>query len=222
MNGWLVALLITALILGILLLLRLGLRVEFAAEKTRFFLCVGCVRVPIHTGKKTKQQKEKNEKKRVENLSGEKKNAGKKKKPALRDMLDLIGEMGGVATRLIKRICIRELSGRITAGGTDAASAAIAYGRLCAVVGAVHALLERLVTVKAFDVGVELDYESGKIHAEGVLEVSFRILYILAALFGALKVLWRHRDLFRRADDASHKVGKRVVNTELENGAAEL
>lgn len=94
MNGWLVALLITALILGILLLLRLGLRVEFAAEKTRFFLCVGCVRVPIHTGKKTKQQKEKNEKKRVENLSGEKKNAGKKKKPALRDMLDLIGEMG--------------------------------------------------------------------------------------------------------------------------------
>lgn len=182
MNGWLVALLITALILGILLLLRLGLRVEFAAEKTRFFLCVGCVRVPIHTGKKTKQQKEKNEKKRVENLSGEKKNAGKKKKPALRDMLDLIGEMGGVATRLIKRICIRELSGRITAGGTDAASAAIAYGRLWAVVGAVHALLERLVTVKAFDVGVELDYESSKIHAEGVLEVSFRILYILAAL----------------------------------------
>lgn len=69
-------------------------------------------------------------------------------------------------------------------------------------VGAVHALLERLVTVKAFDVGVELDYESSKIHAEGVLEVSFRILYILAALFGALKVLWRHRDLFRRADDA--------------------
>lgn len=221
MNGWLAALLITALILGILLLLRLGLRVELAAEKTRFFLCVGCVRIPIHTGKKTKQQKEKNEKKRIENLSGEKKNAGKKKKPALRDMLDLIGEMGGVATRLIKRICIRELSGRITAGGTDAASTAIAYGHLWAVVGAVHALLERLVTVKSFDVGVELDYESRKVYAEGVLEVSFRILYILAALFGALKVLWRHRDLFRENDGVSHKAEKHVVNTDLENGAAE-
>lgn len=220
MNGWLLALLITAAILGILVLLRFGLRVEYFSGETLVFFCIGRIRIKVYSSveKKAKKQKKKNRKKDAEKQPGEKKTG--KKQFDLRDILSLVREGGGIAARLMKRIRVEELRGQLTVGGSDAASAAIAYGRLWAAVGAAHALLDNLVTVKSFDVDVLLDYGSGNIRAEGVLEIGFRNLYVVAAIYGIIKALWGHKNLFRGSGGSPHKLTKNVAADAVSGGAA--
>lgn len=224
MNGWLLALLITAVILGILLLLRLGLRVEYFSGETRVLLCVNRLRIKLYSSaeKKAKKQKQKKKSrtKTVGKASGGKKEKKKKDKTELLNILSLIREGGGVVARLIKRIRVEELQGVVTVCGADAASAAIAYGRLWAAVGAVHALLDNLVTVKDFQVNVLLDYEDKKTHAEGIVEIGFRNLYVLAAIYGIVKALWGYKNVFRGSGGSPRKLTKKAAADAVSGGDA--
>ncbi len=74
MNGWLLALLITAGILGILLLLRFGLRVEYRNGEAQVYLCIGWIRCPVYSSvrKKDEETVQKAEKKQRAGKAGEK------------------------------------------------------------------------------------------------------------------------------------------------------
>ena len=174
MNGWLLALLITAGILGILVMLRFGLRVVYMGGEVEVYFCISRIRFRIYASAEKKgEEAESKEKKARREAAGKKKN-----KRSLGDILELVGSVSGVAARLLKRIRVEVLRGRIIVCGKDAAAAAIAYGNMWAAVGAAHALLDNLVTVKSFAVDVLLDYEGDKTRAEGVLEIAFRNLYV--------------------------------------------
>lgn len=226
MNGWLLALLITAAILGILMLLRFGVRVEYFPEETRVFFCISRLRIRVYS---STQQKKKKKKKKSSRKNGKKPSDGKedgkkvkkeKKKPDLAAILSLVKDGGGVFLRLVKKIRVEELRAEVTVGGPDAAEAAIRYGRLWAAVGAVHALLDNLVTVKAFDVNVLLDFDERNIRAEGILELGFRNLYIMAAIYGVIRALWKHRDLFRASSGSPQKPEKNTGADDVSGGGA--
>ncbi len=227
MNGWLLALLITAAILGILLLLRFGLRVAYSAEDLRIWLCISRLRIRIYSSAKKKALKEKksktnNAKEKKKKKKPEKQDSEKKvgKKRSLGEILALISEAGGILARLIRRIRVEELRGHIVAAGPDAAAAAIAYGRIWAAVGTLHALLDNLVTLRRFAVDVSLDYSAEKIRAEGTAEIGFRNLYILAAVLGLVRALWGHRNLLLESHGSPRKLIKNTA-TDAARSAAE-
>lgn len=211
MNGWLLALLITAGILGILILLRFGLRVVYAGGETEVYLCISRMRFRVYSSAEKKRQKAKKTQKKANKPSGGKPQEKEKNRRNLGDILDLLGSVSGVAARLMKHIRVEVLRGRIIVCGKDAASAAIAYGNMWAVVGTLHAVLDNLVTLKSFAVDVILDYEGDKTRTEGVLEIAFRNLYILAAIYGIVKALWKHRNVLQGGDGSPHKLTKKAV-----------
>lgn len=226
MNGWLLALLITAAIVGILMLVRFALRVSYQKEDLRLYFCVSRLRFLVYSsakkkagGKKPKKAKKKTDKKEKKD-GGEAGKEKPKRKRSIGDILSLVAEAGGVVLRLVKRIRIEELRATVVAAGPDAAAAAITYGRIWAGVGTLHALLDNLVTLKRFDVDVGLDYESKKISAEGVLEIGFRNLYILAAIYGIVKALWGHRNLFIGTHGSPKKLAKKAAVDALSAGNA--
>ena len=213
MNGWLLALLITAGILGILVMLRFGLRVVYMGGEVEVYFCISRIRFRIYASaeKKAKKQKKAKKKKRGGKPSGGKPQEKKKNKRSLGDILELVGSVSGVAARLLKRIRVEVLRGRIIVCGKDAAAAAIAYGNMWAAVGAAHALLDNLVTVKSFAVDVLLDYEGDKTRAEGVLEIAFRNLYVEAAIYGIVRALWGHKNVLQGSGGSPRKLTKRAA-----------
>ncbi len=138
------------------------------------YFCISRIRFRIYASAKKKRRRSRKKKKK----RGGKPQEKKKNKRSLGDILELVGSVSGVAARLLKRIRVEVLRGRIIVCRKDAAAAAIAYGNMWAAVGAAHALLDNLVTVKSFAVDVLLDYEGDKTRAEGVLEIAFRNLYV--------------------------------------------
>ena len=216
MNGWILALLITAGLLGILLLLRLRLRAEYFSGEVQVWLCVARLRFSLYSSIERKTKKKEGRKKTGAGKVVQKETR-KSNGPGFhaRDLAGALGELGGVAARLLKRVRVEELRGRVTAGGADAAEVAITYGRLWAVVGAVHALLERFVLLKSFDVDVLMDFESDKTRVEGVTEIGFRCVYLLAAALSIGNILWK-RGATRRerektaAENGSGDSGKKV------------
>ena len=197
MNGWLKALLIVAGILGILLLVRLGVRVSYRENVLRLWLCISPFRIPLYSSAGKKKKKKPKKKKKKPQEKPEEKKKKPKKKRSFREILTMAGEIGGILKRLMRRIRIERLEAEITAAGPDAARAAITYGRLWEAVGTLHALLDNLVTLKRWNVQVGLDYSAEKLRAEGTAEITFRNLYILAMLLGLIRVGWRHRKLIQ-------------------------
>lgn len=209
MNGWLLTLLITAGILGILLLLRFGLRVEYREGEIQVYLCIGWIRVKVYSSIKKKLKNKKREQKPKH--PNPKKQEVEKPKRSFRDVLTLVHALSGIAARLLKRVRVEVLEGRITVCGTDAATAAIAYGRMWGVVGAAHALLDNLVTLRNFAVDVVLDYDGNKTQIEGAVEIRFCGLYILAAIYGMVKALKGSPELMRKSGGSPRKLAKEAT-----------
>ena len=118
----------------------------------------------------------------------------------------------------MRRIRVDELRGEITVGGDDAAKVAQLYGYLWSGVGTLHAFLDRILTLKRFDVQVNADFSGEKTRAEGVLEMSFRSLYITAAVCGFICALIKNRKFFMNAGKKAHK----TENTLAKTAAADL
>ena len=59
MNGWLLALLITAGILGILVMLRFGLRVVYMGGEVEVYFCISRIRFRIYASAEKKAKKQK-------------------------------------------------------------------------------------------------------------------------------------------------------------------
>ncbi len=209
MNGWLLALLITAGILGILLLLQFGLRVEYRKGETQVHLFIGWIRVKVYSSLKKKTDKQ--SKKQISRQSHSQKRKKDKSKKSLHDLLSIASTLGRIVARLVKRIRVEVLEGCITVSGADAAAAAIAYGRMWAAVGSAHALLDNLVTLKDFSVDVALDYDGDKTHVEGVAEIRFRSIYILAAIYGVVKALKGNPKVIRKSGASPLKLTKEAA-----------
>jgi len=225
MKGWVLGLLITAAILGILQWLRYGVRAEYAGGVLRVWLCISRLRIRVvDTSRKKKKDPEKEKKKaakKAKKKEKKKQEAEKaksepkkpKKKHSLGEILELVKSIGGVAGRLMRRIRVDELRGEITVGGDDAAKTAQMYGYLWSGVGTLHAFLDNILTLKRFDVQVYADFSGEKTRAEGVLEMSFRSLYITAAVCGFIRALIKNRSFFLGAGKSAHKKEKTLAKS---------
>lgn len=180
------ALLVILLILGILLLTPVGVRAEYAQEKFRLDVRIGWIRLHILPGKtedvRGKRRKPVDKKKKPDRKPDEKPEEEKKKKP-LSYYLQLV-KMGLRAAKIfLKGIAIDSLGLRLTVGGTDASKTALLYGRMSAVSGVLHALLDNFCNLKRYDVCIGVDFYAEKIQAEGHAELSFLLYSVFGAAF---------------------------------------
>jgi hypothetical protein len=206
-KGFVIAILITAAVLGILLTLRFGLRVQYRGGNYKIWFIINFIKICLYDSTRKKKKKAKKSKKK-----DEKKKSGEKPKRDWRELLSMIRSMGGVVGRLIRRIRVDVCRATVTVGGKDAASAATNYGRIWAAIGGLHALLDNTVTLKEYRVGAVLDYERESITAEGLVEISFRNLYILAAIYGFVMALREHKNVFRRTKGSPKKLVKNIAD----------
>ena len=73
--------------------------------------------------------------------------------------------------------------------------------------------MDNILTLKRFDVQVYADFAGGKTRAEGVLEMSFRNLYILAAVCGFIRALFQNRKFFMGGGESAQKTEKNLAKT---------
>lgn len=113
--------------------------------------------------------------------------------------LSLIGQFvnltGTAAVDIIKKLRIREFDLYVMTGGTDAAAAAILYGKACAVIYPAAEMLFRLVPCRKHRVSVDLDYSVTEpyvnLEADGALSPLWVLHYALRYLFGVIPVFRR-------------------------------
>lgn len=91
-----------------------------------------------------------------------------------------------------RRLVIQNLTCHLKIGGTDAAAAALLYGRIAAGVSAVYPVLDRNLRIRKTDIAVDVDFESGKMTALADVSLAVCPLRLLMAavvlLFHFLKI----------------------------------
>lgn len=216
------ALLIVLGVLVLIGLLPAGVKLRYDDGDVEAKLKLGPLRVPLlpvrqprgkklarRHGKKIKAEQESRKKKAEKRARKKKKKEEEKQKPkeqrareraerrrkklSFEDLTQLLGLALEVVGKLPKKLMMNELYLHVTYSGSDAAQAAIGYGRSWAVVGAVLPVLERAFRIRKRDVGVDLDY--GRESLEVFARLDVHMLVGTAALlafgvgFRALKVL---------------------------------
>lgn len=128
-----------------------------------------------------------------------------RKKRSLREWLELlrmIAESGGrLARRFWKGLVVDKLTLHMAVAGSDAADAAISYGRLNAQVYTAYAFLSQFVTLKNTDIRLVPDFLSDESRIEVSGELFFRVGTLLASCFAAV---WHLIRLLIRAKNAEN------------------
>ena len=91
----------------------------------------------------------------------------------LRPLVDAARKMLGT---LPKKLMVRELTVVVTAGGTDAAKAAIHYGRAWALIGVIMPVLENTFRIGKRHVEAKLDYGEERIRAFLQMDIRMRVI----------------------------------------------
>lgn len=148
-----------------------------------------------------KPQQEEIKSEKAEELPAEKKSGKKEekadekaKKPKMKFSLDLIRRIIGRASphvkRIFKKIRFYNVVIFVTAGGKDAAKAAMSYGYHCWAVYSITKLLSETITFKAKDVDVRADFdlEKNEYYLYGVVKMRVSTL-LHSAIWGFFAVL---------------------------------
>lgn len=178
-------LLITLAVLLLLGLIPAGAKVRYDDGDLEVKIKAGPFRVPLlpskqlhgkklakQHGKKVKADREKLKKKALKKVRKKKKKEEEKKKPKeqrARERMEKkrlsVGELMQLARlgletvgKLPRKLIMKELYLHVIYGGSDAAQAAIGYGRACGVTAIALPILEKAFRIRKRDVGVELDY----------------------------------------------------------------
>ncbi len=217
MIGWI----ITGAVL-LLLLLILGLRVtvviDYGGDLYLRASVLGITVFKIPMSKKKKPQNSKKPKKKKkgkksddEEASEEKKDKkGKKEKPTLTEIIDLVklvlNSLGKPLRKILKRVIVSHLNLQITCGGDDAAKAAINYGAANYLLSVVLNLCDEFLTLKEpDDIHIGVDFYKEKTEINAYVEVR---LTVGSALAFAFTFLGRAIRFYLSHDDARSAIRK--------------
>ncbi len=216
MIGWI----ITGAVL-LLLLFILGLRVtvviDYCGDLYLRASVLGITVFKIPASKKKKPQnskkpkKKKKGKKTDEGAAEESKDKkGKKEKPTLTEIIDLVklvlNSLGKPLRKILKRVVISHLNLQITCGGEDAAKAAINYGAANYLLSVVLNLFDEFLTLKEpDDIHLGVDFYKEKTEISAYVEVR---LTVGSALAFAFTFLGRAIKFYLSHDDAKSAIKK--------------
>ncbi len=141
---------------------------------------------------KEKQKKEKRKKKKPQTD-----NEAKKPKPKKHHGIsyyadkygDIIKAILKASGKLLKRMVIKQLSVNIVVGDEDAATTAIEYGAVCAVVYPIVSMVESGLTVKERKINIITDFDAKTSSGELYVDMHIRVLQVIAVAAGFLKQL---------------------------------
>ncbi len=185
-----IALLVILLILGILLLTPIRLCIAYSQQTVQINARIGWIRLHIFPKEKKSALKENAKpKKKKRKYWTDKKTIFSKQR--ISEKLQLLKTGLHAARLFLGQIAIDDISLRLTVAGTDASKTALLYGRLSAIFGAIHALLDRYLNLKSCDMHIGVDFYQEKIQAEGYAVFSFLPYSAFGALFCFLFALLR-------------------------------
>lgn len=144
------------LVLFLLSLIRVGGEAEYTADGALVRLRVGAFRVQVYPVRRPKREKKaKKERKKPEKAQSEPKPGAPME--LARRFLPLVGEAAGALKR---RIRIDRLFLDVTAGGRDAAAAALSFGRINGAVGMIWPIFEQNFDVRDHRIRTAVDFQS--------------------------------------------------------------
>ncbi len=217
MIGWI----ITGAVL-LLLLFILGLRVtvviDYCGDLYLRASVLGITVFKIPASKKKKPRKSEKPKKKKKGKKSDDEGAaeeskdkkGKKEKPTLTEIIDLVklvlNSLGKPLRKILKRVIISHLNLQIICGGEDAAKAAINYGAANYLLSVVLNLFDEFLTLKEpDDIHLGVDFYKEKTEISAYVEVR---LTVGSALAFAFTFLGRAIKFYLSHDDAKSAIKK--------------
>ena len=173
------AALIVILVLFLLAMIWLGVEVHFWDSQLTVFVRVLFVKIKVYPQKKKAKKKPKKEKKQEKETS--KKEKRPKQMPDIKGLIKLALDAAG---RLRRKITVKNLTLRYTAGSSDPSDTALQYGRVSAAVGILLPRICEVFKVKRHDVKVDVDFDLPKPVVEfetGVGMFLWQLIYVGAA-----------------------------------------
>ena len=235
MIGWCI-LAVFVVLLAVLLLLPIGADVEYGEDGILLRADVG----PVHLQLLPKPQKKNGGKKKDKKAKKEKKKKEKKPKKTGKREVEQPKKKGGTVGLILsllpvvlqalgalrRRILVKKLELHYTAGGSDAAKAAISYGTVSGSGAVLLQLLEQCFKIRERCLTVDVDFlaESSTVYLR--LQISIRVgqvLYLAIRYgFACLKV-WLGRKKKEDKSDAPKREKRRIdgKKKESQKGGAE-
>lgn len=215
------------LVILLLLLVRVGCRVDYSADGLYLWLKIAGFRfvilpkkplTPEQEAKKQQREKEKKAKKAAEKAAKQKAKeeakargeATDKKKPG--DLVWLLQFVRPVLTalgRLRRKLRVEHLKVDYAIGGADdPAQAAIRYGQVSAGGGALFPLLNAALDVRDWDVDLHVDFLEEKTKVALSATATYRIGQLLAIVISlgasALAIYWKHKKQTESEEEFKH------------------
>lgn len=197
--------LIIFLILFLVLLIPLGVHVIYDESGLKLCAVAGLIQICVFPRKKKEKKKGKDKKKNTAKSKTKKskkqssQSSTKKKGGKIELFRELIGIGVSALNCLRRKLVINQLYLSLTVGGlgTDAADAAILYGRAWAAIGSLIPFLEHTFKLKSRDLHADLDYtmEETTIFTDAKITISLIDILWIGIYNGikALRVFLRYR-----------------------------
>ena len=205
------AIIILVCLLVLFLILPVGVDLRYREGTTGLKLKLGPLGIAVLPKKKPggekpkKPKKPKKKKKKPPAPSGGEGQSKPRRKPALRDYLELASILLRAASRLRRHISVDVLRLRYVTAAPDPCDAIVRYGALNAAVSALTPLLHRIFKIRDEELILDLDVMADRPVLDARLVVTLQIWEIIyigcTAAFGALGWLIR----FRRASKDKEK-----------------
>lgn len=192
MTALIIILLILAVI-TILLLLSVNLYIDYNADKITVWIKYLFIKIPVYPPKKKKEKKKKIEKK-------EKKESKKKTEEKKENFFVSLAETKGLGAvvyilteilrlvknfslSVIKHLKMKNIKLDITAGGENAADAAINFGNACSVVYPILGTLSGIIKFLSVpQINIKVDYDKKETTANILLHLKMRLIFIIAII----------------------------------------
>ena len=163
--GWLIALAIVlglALLVTLVILLPVGVRIDYNADGLKAWYKIGPFRIIWYPEKEKKQKKKDKNKVTLSRIINESANDKPQKGGAVQEFLSELGNVLKFYWSLRRKIRLKRLELKLILAGGDPCDLALNYGRAWAAVGNLFPLLEETFIIKKRDVEVECDFTASE------------------------------------------------------------
>lgn len=140
------------------------------------------VKVPIWLAKITAYPRKKKEKKKSDKPKKKREIPVEISVASVLEFLELLAKFVAQTGR---RLRLRELKLQVVCGGSNAATAALDYGKACAIICAVEPLLDRVFATKRREIQADVDFEAKSQTIYALADIRLTVasaLYLLAYL----------------------------------------
>jgi len=212
----------------LLLLVRVGCRVDYDADGLTVWLKVACFRfqlLPDRTDQQKKeakrrrkeQKKARKDRKKAKDKpdASEKNGEATPKKGELRWLLQLVEPALRALGRLRRRLRVERVRIDYAIGGAgDPAAAAVKYGAVSAGGGALLPLINAALDVRDWDLDLSVDFETEEtrvaLSAAGTYRVGQLVAIMLALAFSVLGAYMRNQNRIKKEEELKH--GRKASN----------